>query len=136
MTEVKQDPGEVFSALAMAFGAMAPEAQSEAITTIYATLDKLLEERLDTAGIEAEQAADHDVLRPLMLAVNMVRAMFGSRGRVRVLRSGEAALITSAMPNAPASVQVIEAVEGETANALVKRLAALAHTPSTPVPPS
>jgi len=66
VTETKQDPGEVFAA---------------AITHIYNALDGELERQLDDTGIAPEDAAEHDGLRPLMLTINMVKAMFGSHGR-------------------------------------------------------
>ncbi|MGD9749408.1 MAG: hypothetical protein AB7W59_00270 [Acidimicrobiia bacterium] len=134
MTEIKQDPGEVFAALATAFGGLPPEAQSAAITHVYNALGSELERQLDDTGIAPEDAADHDGLRPLMLAINMVKAVFGSEGRVHVFRAAEAALIVQVTRPPHVEAHVIEAANGPLATDVVKTLAKQVggHPRSTP----
>jgi hypothetical protein len=137
MTDVKQDPGEVFAALALAFGQLEPEQQSAAIDEVYNALSSMLEQRLDDTGIPPEEASEHDGLRPLMMAVNMVRAVFGSRGRVHVFRANEAALIASQTHGDHVDLRLIEAAEAPHATELLREVAAphQAHLRST-LPPS
>jgi hypothetical protein len=137
MTEVKQDPGEVFAALALAFGQLKPEDQSAAIDEVYNALSTILEQRLDDTGIPPEEASEHDGLRPLMMAVNMVRAVFGSRGRVHVFRANEAALIATQLHGDHVDLRVIDAADGARATEVLRSLAAtLQPNVRSTLPPS
>lgn len=135
MTEIKQDCGDVFTALAQAFGALGTKAQEAAITEIYDALTKLIEQRLDEVGVAAEDATDHDAVRPLMLAVNMIRTMFGSHGRVRVFRVHEAAVVINVASYPHVEAYVIAAGEGgEVATVLARRLLQIYAQETPPKP--
>lgn len=122
----EQDPGDVFPALADAFSNLASEEQTNAINKVTKAMHKALQKALDKSDGKKQDA--------LMIAINMVRTMFASKGRVVVLRVAQAAvLISQVAPEAPLEVVVRKSGTSSAADAAAVGVAKTVLQPAEPL---